>query len=484
VIEFRVMSRRTDVLGDFLSQHPTARSPAPLSLPRWVYLHLVAALMPLHHWKRSYTALRYYEQLRRSQWLPPEQIRALQEARLRTVIRHAYRHVPYYRELLDQHGVDPNHVRHLADLQRLPILSKETVRRTLHFDLMSDAHDKRQMLPVSTSGASGEPLTLYVEKTQLEMRWANTLRNQEWTGYRFGDRQVRLWDMNLPRAPLQALRDRLDGLLARRTTFSAVAAGADDLQRAAALVRRRPGALVRGEAAALQLIAAAMPREQTRNGGVRAVLSSGQTLSAAARDAIQEGFQSAVFDSYASREFDAIAQECEVHGGYHVNAESYIVEVVRDGRPVRAGEEGDVLVTDLSNLCVPLIRYAIGDRAVAAADRPCACGRGLPLIESVRGRSAAVIVGGEGRVVPAEFFYDVLRDYGHVVRRFQVVQSQPGAVELRIVKGPRYSAAALQKLLDLLRQYLGTQLTVEVEPVDLIPFADDGAPMPVVSLAL
>jgi phenylacetate-CoA ligase len=247
-------------------------------------------------------------------------------------------------------------------------------------------------------------------------------------------------------------------------------------------VRRRPAALLRGSAAVLHVLAAALGADTWSSRPPKAVVSSGETLTVEARAAIEARFETAVFDSYGSREFDALAQQCEVRGGYHINAESFIVEVVRDGRPARDGEEGDVLVTDLSNFCVPLIRYAIGDRAVAA-DRPCACGRGLPLLGSVRGRAAAVFVGREGHVVPAEFFFDVLRDYGHVVRRFQVVQSQPGAVELRIVKSPRYSARALQQLLEVFRRYLGTHLSVDVEPIDSIPSADDGTAMPVLSLA-
>ncbi len=480
LIEFRLLSRRTDALGDFLARHPGARPPASLGVLRRLHLRCFAALMPLHHWKLSSTALRYYFQLRRSQWLSPEQIRELQEARLRALIKHAYRHVPYYREMLDRLGIDPDEFRHIEDLQRLPILTKDTVRRNLHFDLMSDSHDKRQMLPVSTSGSTGEPLTLYAEKTQLEMRWATTLRNQEWTGYRFGDRHVRPWDMRLGKPRLQALRERLDAVLARRAEFPAIAMDGEGLRRAGAFVRRHPRSLVQGDAAALQLIGSALTDPPRSGRGPKAVISSEQTLSSELRTSIEKSFQAKVFDRYGSRELGTIAHECDAHGGYHVNAESYIVEIVRDGRAVRPGERGDVLVTDLSNLCVPLIRYAIGDRAVAT-DRHCPCGRGLPLIDSVQGRPPAVIVGANGRVVPGTFFADLLRDDLRVVRQFQVVQSAPGALQLRIVKGPRFSEAALHRLLELVRQHLGAGFAIDVQTVERISPDEAGAHSPVVS---
>jgi phenylacetate-CoA ligase len=471
-VEFRLLGRRTDVLGDFLAQHPVDRPPEALPLLRRVYLRLFASLMPLHHWKLSSAALRYFYQLRRIQWLSRPEIRELQEERLRALISHAYRHVPYYREMLDRLGIDPSEIRSIDDLQRLPLLSKDTVRRTLHFDLMSDAHDKRQMLPIRTSGATGEPLTLYAEKTQLEMRWASTLRNEEWTGYRFGDRQLRLWDMRLGRPRLQALREWLDEWLARRAVVAAIALDADGLRGAAEQVRRNPGALVSGDAAALQMIGASLdglPRAR----GPRAVISSEATLTPAMSAAIEAAFDAPVFDKYGSREFSTIAHECDAHGR-HVNAESYIVEIIRDGQPARPGEEGDVVITDLTNLCVPLIRYAIGDRATAT-ERMCSCGRGLPLIESIHGRPAAMIVGADGRYVPATFFGDVLRDAGHVVRQFQVLQTEPGTVHLRIVRGPRFSEAVMQRLLDALREPLGAQTTITVQTVEAIA-ADAVAP--------
>jgi phenylacetate-CoA ligase len=479
-VEFRLLGRRTDVLGDFLIDNPVPRPPDPLSLLRRLRLRLFAALMPVHHWKLSSAALRYFYQLRRTQWLSTEQIRALQDARLRSLINHAYRHVPYYREMLDRLGIDPEQIRRIEDLQRLPVLSKDTVRRTLHFDLMSATHDKRQMLPVTTSGATGEPLTLYADRMHLEMRWATALRNREWTGYRFGDRQVRLWDIDLGRPRLQALRDRLDALLSRRTAATAITMTADGLRRAAALARRHPRTLVSGDAAALNLIASASGGSGAAEPTPLAVVSSEQTLTPALRAAIEQGFGAPLFDQYATRELGTVAHECGAHRGLHVNAESYIVEVLRDGRPARPGESGAVVITDLSNLSVPLIRYAIGDRATLS-DRRCACGRGLPLIEAIDGRAPTMIVGADGSFVPGTYFAQALSDYGHVIRQFQVVQSEPGALHLRIVKGPRFSDAALRRLLDLFHQHLGSGIAIAVEAVVRIRPVDSEPHAPVVS---
>jgi phenylacetate-CoA ligase len=478
-VEFRLLGRRTDVWG-FPHRQPgaaAARPAVPAAPPAAAPVRRPDARAPLEVVLGGAALLLSAAP---HQWLSTEQIRALQDARLRSLINHAYRHVPYYREMLDRLGIDPEQIRRIEDLQRLPVLSKDTVRRTLHFDLMSATHDKRQMLPVTTSGATGEPLTLYADRMHLEMRWATALRNREWTGYRFGDRQVRLWDIDLGRPRLQALRDRLDALLSRRTAATAITMTADGLRRAAALARRHPRTLVSGDAAALNLIASASGGSGAAEPTPLAVVSSEQTLTPALRAAIEQGFGAPLFDQYATRELGTVAHECGAHRGLHVNAESYIVEVLRDGRPARPGESGAVVITDLSNLSVPLIRYAIGDRATLS-DRRCACGRGLPLIEAIDGRAPTMIVGADGSFVPGTYFAQALSDYGHVIRQFQVVQSEPGALHLRIVKGPRFSDAALRRLLDLFHQHLGSGIAIAVEAVVRIRPVDSEPHAPVVS---
>jgi phenylacetate-CoA ligase len=471
-VEFRLLSRRTDVLGDFLARHPPDRALPPLPLGRRLYLRLFAALMPLHHWKLSYTALRYYFQLRRTQWTSPQEIRELQESRLRVLIKHAHRHVPYYREMLDRLGIDPEEIRGLEDLRRLPPLSREAVRRNLHFDLMSDSHDKRRMLSASTTGATGEPLTLYADKSRLEMRWATELRNQEWTGYRFGDRQARPWSLRLARPRLPFLRDRLDDLLTRRRVFSAVAMSTEDLRRVSRLLRQWRPQVVQADAAALYLLAS-LGEPDSSEGIARAAVSSGQSLSSETRAAIETGLRTKVFDRYGSRGFGIFAQECEEHLGYHVNAESYIVEIARaDGSPARPGEMGEVLITDLNDLSMPLIRFAVGDRGVAA-ERRCPCGRGLPLLESVQGRPAVVVTGANGRFVPGTFFDDLLSEYGHLFKQFRVVQDGRGPIDLFIVKAARYSQPAFERLLASVCRHLGADTALRVHPVEQIP-ADTG----------
>lgn len=461
-VEFRLLPTRVDVLADALAAAPPTRPARPLPLRHRLHQRVFAAAMPLHHWKLSSGALHYLDQLRATQWLTPGAMRTLQEARLRALIKHAYRHVSYYRDRLDRLGIDPNEIQSVDDLQRLPALTKDVIRKNLHFDLLSDAHDKLQMLPLTTSGVAGEPLTTYADKTQLEMRWATAERNREWTGYQFGDRSMRLSATLASPARLQRARDWLDAALARRTVLPMTDVGEGRIRQVLALVRQQRPSLIEADAEILEVLAEATKRDTDVR--VAALTSSGQTLSPSSRALMADALHANVFDAYTTTELGTVAHECE-HHGLHVNAESYIVEIVRDGKPARPGETGDVLITDLTNLSVPLIRYAIGDRATAVAQE-CPCGRGLPLIGALQGRQPAMIIGTNGTMVPGTFFAHLLKDYGYLVRQFRIVPGPPGAADFYVVPGPRFSEKHLEELLQGFRRHVGADFALTVHVVD------------------
>lgn len=471
--EFRLLDLGDDVLTSFLRDNPPAREPEPTSLWRRLHFRIFGALMPVHHWMISYPALRYYTQLRRTQWWTPEQIEAYQARKLRQLIQHAYKHVPFYRERFVAAGLSPEDIRTPADLQKLPTLSKTDVRQNLYFDLLADNHDKTRILKITTSGSTGEPFVTYADKFQLEMRWATTLRNQEWVGYRFGDRSVRLWHTTLGMTSLQGLRERLDAWGQRRTFLSAYDMTAGALEQVIAAMERRRPVLMDGYAESFNLLASYLkdhPHPKLRPKGI---ISSAQTLSAQSREIIEEAFHCRVFDKYGSREFSGIAHECAAHAGLHVNAESYIVEILKEGRPAEPGEIGEVVITDLNNRCVPLIRYRIGDLAVPAAGI-CPCGRGLPRLERVEGRVQAIIVGANGAYVPGTYFAHLLKDYDYAIRQFQVEQTEKGAFTLRLIKGPRYAEQTLNAILTELRARLGAHTRIDVQFVNEIPLGRTG----------
>ena len=195
------------------SARPVARLPHPYRGWRRLAFEAYFATMPLHTWNITRRARDLYLDLKQSERLSREELDELQLTKLQRLLQHAYSHVPYYRQAFDKAGVHPEEVKRIEDMRRLPLLEKDEVRRKLYFHLFSDNHRKRDMLRITTSGSTGEPFTTYADRHQLEMRFATTLRALEWTGWRFGDRQARLWHQTLGMSRAQVLRERIDAWL-------------------------------------------------------------------------------------------------------------------------------------------------------------------------------------------------------------------------------------------------------------------------------
>ena len=173
-----------------------------------------------------------------------------------------------------------------------------------------------------------------------------------------------------------------------------------------------------------------------------------------------------------------MAAQCERRQGLHVTAENLIVEVVDDeGRPVAAGVEGRVVVTDLFNYAMPFVRYANGDRAVAGGR--CECGRGLPVLAEVVGRQADILTTPDGRSVSGLYFPHLLKDFPSV-RRFQVVQDQPDEVVLTL-EAPGVTREELDRIAAAVGAVLGPAVRFTVRPVDQIALSPSGKLLVVVN---
>ena len=453
---------------------PADRSPA-LPWTRRLWFRFYVLLLPIHHWFISRRAATRYRELRKSQWMSPRQISELQQVKLRKLVHHAYGHVAYYREVFDQHGLRPDDIATVEDLQKLPFLTKDHVRRHLFFDLLSDNHDKRVIQRIATSGSTGEPFVCYVDRHQLEMRWGATLRSMEWTGWRFGDRQVRLWHQTIGMSRPQVWRERLDAFIQRRKFIPAFELSESNLQEFGKLLARYQPVLIDGYAEALNFLAEYLKRHEVGGVKPKGVISSAQVLPPQSREIIERQFGCGVHDKYGAREFSGIAYECEAHTGHHVVAENYIVEIIKDGRPARPGEVGEVVITDLNNYCMPFIRYRIGDMAMAMdPNEACPCGRGLPLIGSIEGRLQSIILGANGRYLLGSFFPHFFKDFDHIVRQYQVVQEEEGSVQLKVVKGPRFEQAAFDEMMEELLSHIGSDVDVRIEFRDSIPMVRTG----------
>jgi phenylacetate-CoA ligase len=346
----------------------------------------------------------------------------------------------------------------------------------MYLGLMSNTHDKRLIQKATTSGSTGEPFFTYLEKKQLEFRWAATLRSVEWTGYRFGDKQLRLWHKYLGMKWKESLREILDAKLTRRSFIPAYEMDEKGLEQFMQRIREYKPYFMDGYAESFNFIARYLKRGAYDGFKPKAIMSSAQMLPEQSRKIIEEGFGCQVFDKYGAREFGGgLAYECDAHDGLHVVAECAIIEIIKDGKQVGPGEVGEVVITDLNNFSVPLIRYRVGDLAMPFDNGvPCKCGRGLPKIGQIQGRIQSTIIGTENQCVPGSFFARLFADFDYAISQFQVVQPDFGKLTFNIVKADLYDPAIMENIVAETKRHLGQNLDVTIAFVDQVALGRTG----------
>lgn len=438
--------------------------------------------MPLHAWLlRGKQTKRAYRNLLCTEELTKQDLRRLQEFKLQRLIHHAYTHLPYYRARMQECDITPADVVELEDLDKFPQLEKSDVRRNLHYGLISQTAKRSELHKISTSGSTGEPFTVYADQVQLEYRFATTLRALTWSGWKFGDRSVRLWHQKLGMSKSQAFRERFDAFLMRRKFVPAFEWDDAGIRSMMRVLNESQPKVIDGYAESLNFLAKIIEMQGELKFSPESVVSSAQVLPSQTRDTIQRVLGAKVLDKYGAREFSGIAYECREQSGHHVMAESYVVELRAQGRRASVGERGEVVITDLNNFSMPLIRYRIGDLAEAVSnEEQCACGVNMHRIGEIVGRTQALVHAANGRWLPGTFFAHFFKEYEEVIRNYQIVQTEFGKFTLRYVPSDTSSSQGISNMLDNLRAYVG-DTHIDLEDVEVIPLLATGKRSPVVS---
>ncbi len=204
------------------------------------------------------------------------------------------------------------------------------------------------------------------------------------------------------------------------------------------------------------------------------IVTSAEILEPDDRALLEQVFGCPVFNRYGCREVSVVASECPAHSGLHVMAEGLYLEIETPNGPAAPGEMGAVLVTDLLNGAMPLIRYRIGDMAAWAEGR-CPCGRGLPRLERVAGRVTDFLVGADGRLVSGVFLATYVVAQRPSLGQVQIRQDRAGAVVYRVRPGRNFDPEADgQYLRDATRRHMGEETVSEWQAVEELPAEPSG----------
>jgi phenylacetate-CoA ligase len=418
---------------------------------------------PVWEIKERAERLRELKRLEISQFWPREKIEAMQLERLREIVAHAVATCDYYREIYTRLAVPP--IRTLSDLTALPIVSKQDLRAQAD-RFLSRAPGPGTLFEARTGGSTGRALTVYFDKRCQEFRNAAAMRSDRWAGRDMGVKTAAIWG-NPPTD--ESLKDRIrNALLSRLVYLDTMALNEQSVDVFVQMWRKERPKVIFGHSHSIYMLACYLQRRGIADVRPQGIISTSMMLIESERKVIEEVFACAVTNRYGCEEVGLIAAECPKHEGLHINWEHAIVECLRpDGTPAGPGEEGEVVVTDLVNRAMPLIRYRIEDVAVPSA-RACSCGRPAPMFERIVGRVADFLVKTDGTLVAGVSLVERTLTKLDGIDQMQIVQESINEIVLNVVPGPQFTREVEDALLGEFREVFGTQPTIVVNKVQAL----------------
>jgi len=436
-----------------------------------LYTKLVSSvLFPLHERLKGHDSVAVRKEMGRTQWLEPEELDALRLQRLRGFLREVGERVPVWRERFRELRFDPSALASIEELQRLPLTDKAFIRENTE---RLKAENARGLARFNTGGSSGEPLIFYIGKERVSHDVAAKWRATRWWGVDIGDPEIVVWGSPIELGAQDRVRQLRDAVL-RTRLLPAFEMSEERLDEFLRQIRRMRPRMLFGYPSALAHIAAhAQKRGVAMDDlGIRVAFVTSERLYDHQRDRIAEVFGCPVANGYGGRDAGFIAHACP-RGGMHITAEDIVVEIVDpEGRVLPPGESGEIVVTHMATKDFPFIRYRTGDVGVLDTER-CPCGRGLPLLKEIQGRTTDFIVAQDGTVLHGLALIYVLRDLPGVAE-FKIVQESLDLTRVQIVKGPGYSSEAEKEIRQVFQKRLGSGVKIEIEYVERIAAEKSG----------
>ena len=437
-----------------------------------LYSHVVRHVVaPLWARREKSPYLKHYKKFLRTQYRPMEDVRRDQWTRLKSLLDHAYAHTPFYRDRFDSLGLTPADIRTWQDFENLPLLTKDDIRAH-RGAMVADNIPKDRLFPKKTSGSTGVSLSFFVDEDSMQWKRGCTLRHDEWSGWRLGERIGAVWgNPEYKKSWRGYVRNTL---LERGTFLDTLRMDEEAMTMFHAQILKEKPTLLFGHAHSLYLFAKFVHQNRLSPIRPKGIISTAMVLHDFERDLIEMVFGCKVTNRYGCEEVSLIACECERHQGLHVNMDTLNFECLRDGKPAQPGETGAVVVTDLTNYGMPFIRYLVGDTARMAA-KPCSCGRTYPLIESLEGRIADYVRTPEGEYISGISLTENFAMVLDGVKQMQIVQDSLDHLLFRVVQGENGQDQALRTdIARLVSERFGSSMRHDVEYVESIQSETSG----------
>jgi len=427
--------------------------------------------MPSYEVIKGKNLLHYLEQYEEHLSWTPDALKEHQWHELTKLINHAFHTTKYYPQAWAEVGIkDPRDIATMADFQKLPLASKTKIKN-FYADFKSDKFSNN--IKKSTGGSTGQPFHFELNIDSNTRREAIMWRGYGWLGAELGQKTLYLWGADIGEKSLfKTLKNDWYHRFYNRKMLNSFKMNKSNMHEYVDSINQyRPTALVSYVNPLFELAKYILAND-IKIHRPNTILTGAEPLHVHQREIIEKAFKSNVYDTFGCREFMLMSAECQQEKSLHINSDHLLVETLNEQQQSITNHSGDLVITDLYNYGMPLIRYVNGDRATLL-DSPCACGNPLPLMKSVDGRKLDIIKTPSGKTIPGELFPHLFKEFSSI-HRFQVKQSQLNTLDIFIIPSDGFTAHDEQMVIKEINNYAEGELKISIKLVDDIPLTVSG----------
>jgi|APFre7841882724_1041349.scaffolds.fasta_scaffold02094_4 phenylacetate-CoA ligase len=387
---------------------------------------------------------------------------------------HADKHSRYYNHIFQKIDIIQDGTVDISRIAEIPILTKDIIRKN-HQDLISDDYKKRKWFYNSSGGSTGEPIRLIQDDIYLKWRAAtnyfyfkNILKIDEPTV-----KKVVLWgsERDLFKGNI-GLNAKIQNWLSNTVFLNSFRMTGQDIEQYIRTINSFKPEIVRGYAGSLFELCRYAEQKKIPLYPPKILVSAAENLSDTMRNVIESNFGTKVFDFYGSREVSNLGGECKDGLLHPFLFWNYLEVLDKENQPVQQGEEGRVIVTNLFNYSMPLIRYEIGDMAIVGPEK-CSCGQVLPTLKKVTGRITDHFILEDGTLIHGEYFTHLfyLKDW---ITSFKVIQEDYLKIRIQIVTKGKVNRSDQADIESKIKLVMSSNCKIDWDIVDEIPKSPSG----------
>ncbi len=443
--------------------------------PVWMQNAMVSTYGIYWYWLRFGGSYRsHLREYKHREWQTAEQWQQYTQAQLNRLLSIAYQHVPYYRANWSQSEFSSA----MNDgLEYLPLLEKAPLREDPHQFCRQDQKPFPKLV-FHTSGTTGTPIQSIWNISEMRNALAlREARSVNWAGVSFKQPRATFSGRMIEPDPEQDTHIYRFNSVENQVYFSAFHLKPHTAHRYVQALRKHKVVWLTGYAVSFYLLAKFILEQDIPVPNLQAVITTSEKLSPEMRKVMEAAYRCKIYEEYSTVENAVFASECE-HGSLHVSPDASFIEIIKpDGSACNPGEIGEVVTTCLMRAYQPLIRFRLGDLA-AWDDKPCSCGRQMPVIKEVVGRIEDVVIGPDGRQLVR--FHGIFTDQPNIVEG-QIIQETLSDFTVKVVPTSAFNQSDILEIKIRMHQRLGSNVSIAVKLVSAIKRTESGKYKGVVS---